>query len=156
VVLRPLEEADVQAMEPWFDDAETRRFVGGPGWLRQMLDLSKTMPGKVDQGRLLRSWPVWTAVVDCDVVGYADAGVYDDGTASITVVVAPDRRGQGVGRAILRQLAARPEVAQLYLEASVHSENVPSLRFCKAVGFERTGRSDGDDMEILGLRPAQE
>jgi hypothetical protein len=34
VDLRPLTKADLPAVEPWFSDPDTRRYLGGPGMAR--------------------------------------------------------------------------------------------------------------------------
>jgi hypothetical protein len=37
VVLRPLTRADLAAITPWFEDPDTRRYLGGPDWPVRML-----------------------------------------------------------------------------------------------------------------------
>ena len=38
--LRPLTAADIPAIEPWFDDEETRHWLGGRDWPRKSLRLA--------------------------------------------------------------------------------------------------------------------
>jgi RimJ/RimL family protein N-acetyltransferase len=39
VGLRALTRTDLAAIAPWFDDPDTRRYLGGPAWPATMLDL---------------------------------------------------------------------------------------------------------------------
>jgi hypothetical protein len=39
VVLTPFSRADLGVVEPWFEDPQTRRFLGDSGWPRRMLEL---------------------------------------------------------------------------------------------------------------------
>lgn len=40
VNLRPLTRADLPVIRPWFEDPDTRRFLGGPDWPAAMLEHS--------------------------------------------------------------------------------------------------------------------
>jgi hypothetical protein len=74
--LRPFERRDLPLAEPWFLDADTQRWLGGPLWPRQMLDLAERplgeFRGATEAGRY--RWLAWD---DGRAVGYVDCGTYD-------------------------------------------------------------------------------
>jgi len=84
-----------------------------------------------------------------------------EGVAEVSVYVAAEARGRGIGRALLGELVARSEAAGLWtLQAGVFPENEGSLRLHEGAGFrvvgtrERIGRQ-GDrwrDVVLLERR----
>jgi phosphinothricin acetyltransferase len=63
------------------------------------------------------------------------------GVAEVSVYVATTARGQGIGRALLREVIRHSEAHGLWtLQGSVFPENVASLRMCTANGFRQVGR----------------
>jgi phosphinothricin acetyltransferase len=80
------------------------------------------------------------------------------GVGEVSVYVATDARGSGVGRALLELLVDRSEQAGYWtLTAGVFPENQASLRLHEACGFrevgvrERLGRSAGVWRDVLLL-----
>ncbi|MFZ7127128.1 MAG: GNAT family N-acetyltransferase [Desulfobacterales bacterium] len=82
-------------------------------------------------------------------------------TAEISIYIAPEHRGRGLGRAILGEaVAMAPGLEINTLLAYVFSHNQPSLRLFSALGFAEWGRlpgiaeMDGREysLSILGLR----
>jgi L-amino acid N-acyltransferase YncA len=80
------------------------------------------------------------------VVGYSHAGTYRPRpgyrfTVENSVYVAPDRQGQGIGRALLAPLIARCEQAGFRLMVAVigDSANHASIRLHEACGFRHAG-----------------
>jgi L-amino acid N-acyltransferase YncA len=70
------------------------------------------------------------------------------GVAWESVYVAPEARGRGVGRALLKAVIRESEAAGLWtLQAGVLAENRPSLALHRRVGFRRVGvqRALGQD-----------
>ena len=62
------------------------------------------------------------------------------GVGEVSVYVAADVRGGGLGRALLAELVERSEEAGYWtLSAGVFPENEPSLRLHKACGFREVG-----------------
>jgi [ribosomal protein S18]-alanine N-acetyltransferase len=75
------------------------------------------------------------------VLGYAGLALADDTADVMTVAVAPERQGRGVGRALLVELlgqAARRGVHEVFLEA--RSDNEPALGLYESLVFEPISR----------------
>jgi L-amino acid N-acyltransferase YncA len=80
------------------------------------------------------------------------------GVAEVSVYVAEDQRGQGVGSALLRRLIEESEAAGIWmLQAAVFPENVDSVRLHVQAGFrevgtrERLGQLNGEWRDVLLL-----
>jgi RimJ/RimL family protein N-acetyltransferase len=153
--LRPFRREDLSQVEPWFQDADTQRWLGGPGWPRQMLDLS-TRPlgefrGMTETGRYR-----WLAWEEARAVGYIDCGTYDrwavweggpEGrgvvetvpvpAAAIAYVVDPALRGRGYCAAMVRALIGMPRLRGVRLfAAGVEPANADSIGCLRAAGFQ--------------------
>ena len=62
----------------------------------------------------------------------------------LTLAVAPDAQGQGLGRSLLQQLmakASRAGAAEIFLE--VAADNARALKLYRSSGFAETGRRPG-------------
>ncbi len=65
------------------------------------------------------------------------------GVAELSIYVAADARGRGVGRALLEHLIASSEEAGIWtLQAGVMAENEPSLALHRSCGFRDVGRRE--------------
>ncbi len=65
------------------------------------------------------------------------------GVAEVSVYVATDARGRGVGRLLLAALVAESEARGLWtLQAGIFPENAASLRLHEAHGFRLVGRRE--------------
>lgn len=65
------------------------------------------------------------------------------GVAEVSVYVANDARGQGVGRALLAALVAESEQTGLWtLQAGIFPENEASVRLHEQLGFRLVGRRE--------------
>jgi phosphinothricin acetyltransferase len=80
------------------------------------------------------------------------------GVAEVSVYVAPEARGRGVGRALLEALIRGGEVAGLWtLQAGIFPENEASLALHRALGFrqvgvrERIGKMQGRWRDVILL-----
>ncbi len=156
VSLRPLTRTDLAAITPWFEDPDTRRFLGGPDWPAAMLDHGERAVGETFRGAVQTAAHHYLAELDARAVGYIDCGTFDcatvyggegpDGpvstesievaTGSIAVVVDPAFRRGGIGRVMIAALLARPELAFVALfEAGVEPENVACRRCLERAGF---------------------
>ena len=153
--LRPFERKHLPLVEPWFADAATRRWLGGPGWPRLMLDRASRPRGEFrgasETGRY--RWLAW----DQDTaVGYLDCGTYDRwatweggpggrgviGTidvpaGSISYVVDPALRRRGYCAAMVDAVLAAPELEHIELfTAGVEPANAGSVGCLRTAGFE--------------------
>ncbi len=166
VSLRPLTRTDLAAITPCFEDSDTRRYLGGPGWPAAMLDHGKRAVGEMFRGAVQTAAHHYLADLDGRAVGYIDCGTFDratvyggegpDGpivtesidvtTGSIAFAVDPTVRGRGAGRAMITALLARPELAFVALfEVGVEPENVACCRCLERAGF--CARSPEPDYE---------
>jgi RimJ/RimL family protein N-acetyltransferase len=65
-------------------------------------------------------------------------------------MVRPDRRTQGLGRRMLRQLETLPELASVReFKGTVEPTNTAAQRCMLGAGFEDTGRLDRDGFRIF-------
>ena len=78
---------------------------------------------------------------DHQVVGFFRLDLAPDNTAEITLIVAPGRRRQGFGRALLEaSLAEARRIGLRRLIAVVDVANQAACTFFQDAGFERSGR----------------
>lgn len=108
-------------------------------------------------------WPAWdaghvaaprlVATLDGVVAGWAalspvSARAAYQGVAEVSVYVAADARGRGLGRALLEALIAASEAAGFWtLQAVILAENGASIALHQRAGFRLVGRR-----ERLGVR----
>lgn len=111
-------------------------------------------------------YPLWVALDGRRVIGWLGFRMYYGrpayaATAEVSVYVAPDRQGQGVGRALLTEAVRRgPEMGLKTLLYISFAHNAASLRLSEGLGFARWGllpriaELDGTerDVVILGRR----
>jgi RimJ/RimL family protein N-acetyltransferase len=140
------------AVEPWFDDRETIRFLGDRNWVRRALRLVHETPGTEYRGRTVVGRDVWMIIFKHIPVGFIEVERYDDRCAECALVVAPAMRRQGIGRAILDAVWERPELAEVEeLIGGVEPENVASRRCLEAAGFRLSSEPDKEGM-LQGTR----
>jgi len=77
----------------------------------------------------------WLRLLTGDHKGY---GYVDDTTPEVTVAVAPEFRGQGIGTRLLSQLVAMAQTRYHGLSLSVSPDN-PALRLYERLGFQTVG-----------------
>ena len=154
LALRPFIRDQLVLVEPWFLDAETNRWLGGPDWPRLVLDRADRplgeFRGAVETGRYR-----WLAWGEDRPVGYIDCGTYDRWTTweggsrgrgvietigvpsgSIAYLVDPNLRRRGYCTAMIRLLLTLPDLAHIELfAAGVEPDNVGSVRALVNAGF---------------------
>jgi RimJ/RimL family protein N-acetyltransferase len=154
VRLEPFGSEQLPIVEPWFEDVDTQRWLGGPGWPGLILDLASNPLGEyrgaVETGR--HSWLAWdggrpVGLVDC---GTTDRWTTWEGgpngrgviatvplpSANISYLVDPAVRRRRYGTAVVRELLIHPELAQVELfAAGIESGNVASIRCARSAGF---------------------
>jgi ribosomal protein S18 acetylase RimI-like enzyme len=137
IELRLLTQEDVGSLEPWFDDAETRRRLGGRDWPHQVLSLAEP-PSRV--ALVARERGVAVALAD---VEHCER-------SSVALVVAPAVRGRGVGRRVLEALL-EGDLAGRTVVVGVEPDNAPAVRLVERTGFVRVGTdADGFDEYVRG------
>lgn len=153
--LRQFEQSQLPLAEPWFTDAGTQRWLGGPQWPRQMLDLAgqplREFRGATETGRY--RWLAWEHDTP---VGYIDCGTYDrwttwDGgpngrgttgtidlpSGNLSYVVDPALRHRGYGTAMIIAVMVMPDLAQITLfTAGVETANAASVGCLIKAGFQ--------------------
>ena len=136
MALRSLTAADLPVVERWFCDPDTRRWLGDEAWPRRLLALA----GR-SQGRF-----AFVAVLGGDVVGLADVERYGDDRAAVAVVVAPEHRRRGMGKAILRGLLDVPQLEGVVeLFGGVEVGNAASAALVTSSGFEQVSERPDDE-----------
>lgn len=152
--LLPFERSHLPLAEPWFDDADTNRWLGGPRWPQLILDLADRpldeYRGASETGRY--QWLAWehgTAVgyIGCDTYdrwttwdgapdGRGVTGTIAVPAANFSYVVDPARRRHGLGTAMIGALMAMPDLAHVELfAAGVEPANAASVRCLLKSGF---------------------
>lgn len=95
--------------------------------------------------RVAQGYPVLVAVEEAHVVGFASFGDFRSWpgyrfTVEHTVHVRADRRGAGIGHALMLPLIERAEaLGKHVMVAGIDGANQGSLRFHARLGFERVG-----------------
>lgn len=140
LALRPLTAADIPAVEPWFDDEETRHWLGGRDWPRKSLRLAGP-----DRYELL-------ALVDDTPIGMVDIEV-ENNRAGFAMVVAPAFRHQGLGRRMVESCIALLEFADIEeWFAGVERGNTASRQLLEALGFLRMTGEDKEGFTYFARR----
>lgn len=114
-------------------------------WNEVTVDADNRVAWMADRRRL--GYPVLVAVDDADgsVIGYASFGDWRafDGyrhTVEHSVYVRRDRRGGGVGQALLLALIDRARaIGKHVMVAAIEAGNTPSIALHEKNGFRRTG-----------------
>jgi RimJ/RimL family protein N-acetyltransferase len=174
ISLRPLSSADLLLITPWFEDAETSRFLGGPGWPAQMFALAWRSAGTMFRGARRIDSHQYLALADGASVGYIDCGTFDRCTVyggegpygpiivetidavkgAIAFVITAELRRRGLGRAMIAAMVARREFCDVELfEAGVEPQNTASRRCLGGSGFELSSeRPDFEGMLYYRVR----
>ena len=139
LVFEPVGERHVGLVEEWLRDPESRRRLGGMIPFRPCFEYQQESP----------DYHEWIAYDGLEPVGLAGFEIYDDDTAAAVLLVHPERRGQGYGKAMLKALFHRPEAKRVKkMIAPVEPDHEVAVRCVRAAGFVDTG-PDPDDPEFL-------
>ncbi len=107
-----------------------------------------TTEEKTDQSilQLLASQPVLVADVGNQVSGFATYGAFRGGpgyrhTGEVTIHLASQARGRGVGRELMQTLLDQARECEIHvMVAGVSAENPAAIRFHQALGFAEVAR----------------
>jgi RimJ/RimL family protein N-acetyltransferase len=166
VGLRAFVRSDLTIVEPWFRNADTRRYLGGPDWPAIMLERGAQIVGEQFRGAVQTGAYRYLAHARGIPFGYVDCGTFDrcteyggegpDGpiiiesidaaSGALSFAVDPDLRCRGLGREMIKALVREPQLGFVELfEAGVEPENGASRRCLEAAGFHL--RSEQPDCE---------
>jgi L-amino acid N-acyltransferase len=112
-------------------------------WNESVVDLENRLAWFSDRRR--SGYPILVAEDAGGVIGYASFGDFRawEGyryTVEHSIYVGPDRRGNGVGRALLAPLIDRARLLGKHvIVAGIESSNLPSLRLHERLGFACVG-----------------
>lgn len=142
-------------IEPWFDDPDTARHLGGRDWIHHALNLMHLMPGMECDGTTVLGRYGWVIDVDDRSVAFLDVEVYDDRTASLAIVVAPEARGRGIARRVLSGIWEHEKLAGVdELFGSISVDNEAIRRCLLAAGFKVDDQPDHEGMyRVTAARP---
>jgi RimJ/RimL family protein N-acetyltransferase len=148
VAVRPATTADEELLLAWANDPDTRAASFHPepishadhaAWLRRNLATPTT--------RLM------IGEVDGQAVGQVRLDRLPNGTAEISISIAPDRRGRGLGGRLLANAiatgSADSELAIRRYAARIRVENDASVRLFERAGFELRGVSESQGYPCL-------
>jgi phosphinothricin acetyltransferase len=144
VVVRDCEDGDVEASLVIYNELVHTTTVA---WKDRPVTLTERRAWLAEQRR--RGFPVLVAVDDGLVVGVASYGDFRDTahwegyrfTVELSIHVTGDRRGAGIGRALMEALVTRARAAGLHvMVAAVDGDNVDSIRFHERLGFAVVAR----------------
>ncbi|TMB62644.1 MAG: GNAT family N-acetyltransferase [Chloroflexi bacterium] len=140
IALRPFTATALATVRPWFDDAETSRWLGGRDWPENLLRLVAARPSE-HRGSVVRERLGLIASFGRRDVALIDAEVYTDDSAAIALVVAPRWRRRGVGAATLVAVGAYLARTHgvLRLVGGVEQRNTASARCALTAGFVPSG-----------------
>lgn len=139
--IRDAVDADAPAIAAIYNDAVVNTTAI---WNEVQVDAANRVGWMEDRRRL--GYPVLVAVDgDGIVMGYASFGDWRafDGyrhTVEHSVYVRTDRRGGGIGKALMQALIARArDIGKHVMVAAIEAGNQGSIALHEALGFQRTG-----------------
>jgi RimJ/RimL family protein N-acetyltransferase len=140
VTLRAATVLDAPLLLEWRNDPDAVRFSATGRGVTPAEHVDWLTARLADPGTRL-----WIADEDGETVGQVRVDLtYGIGTVSIGI--APDHRGRGIGSAVLQAMLVEierdPRVHRL--RAVAHAENTASRRTFERAGFQRRGRRDRD------------
>jgi UDP-2,4-diacetamido-2,4,6-trideoxy-beta-L-altropyranose hydrolase len=145
ISLRRAEAADAGRLIAWRNDPVTRQYslqtepvarAEHEAWLAATLR---------DPDHLLL-----VGAIGAEPVGTVRFDRLADGARRVSITVSPDRRGRGLGRALLH--AACREVAPSRLVAEIRDDNAASKRLFRGCGFRRTSHDKDRGIGIYTAR----
>lgn len=139
--IRDAEEADVDGITVIYNDAVARTTAI---WNETAVDKANRLAWLTERRRA--GYPVLVAVdATGGVLGYASFGDWRafDGyrhTVEHSVYVRADRRGHGIGEALMRALIERARsIGKHVMVAGIEAGNAGSIRLHEKLGFEHAG-----------------
>ena len=146
LALRPFAAADLPLVEPWFDDPQTQRWLGGRDWPAMVLRAEAVLP-------FARTYLVCDGAIP---VVLATFEIDAEGDAAIAIVTTPTARRRGYGAAALRLLFVHAEAAGARrFVAGIEVGNAVSEALVCNLGFLPRGGVDAEGFRSFILsRPS--
>ena len=148
-IVRPLTSADEPALWEMLyyaiyvaegDISPEREVVNQPGVAKYVHEWGRTDDRgfiALDAADKQPIGAAWLRLLVGDNRGY---GYVDEATPEVSIAVAPEYRGQGIGTRLLTQLLQAAAVDYVTVSLSVAGDN-PALRLYQRLGFEPVGKS---------------
>jgi RimJ/RimL family protein N-acetyltransferase len=136
--LRAVEVSDADLLLAWANDPGTRRSSFHPAPIERAGHLEWLA------GRLASpTTAFWVGESDGRAVGQVRLEQLADGVAEVSIAVAPEVRGAGIGRELLAAaVAAAGRALPVHaLLARVRADNPPSIALFDGLGFRERGQS---------------
>ncbi|WP_105985111.1 MULTISPECIES: GNAT family N-acetyltransferase [unclassified Brucella] len=146
LVIRDFQPADIETITAIY----TQAVLTGTGSYEieppTMDEMAKRFAAFADQG-----FPILVAEADGRVLGYAYASYFRvrpayRWLAEDSIYIAPDAKGQGIGKLLLRELIARISALgfrQLLAVIGDGEHNIGSVKLHESLGFTHCGRIEG-------------
>lgn len=140
LVLRPAEQRDAIDLLDWRNDPATRANSRNTGEIAL-----ETHMGWLGRALADRDRRIWIAEQGGRKLGTVSATQADRAEIEVSITVAPEKRGRGVGAAMLR--AAVAETARVWpdrpVRALIRAGNDASRRLFASCGFKAVDEDDG-------------
>lgn len=152
---RLLTEADIEIVDPWFDDPDTKKYLGGKAWPRQLLKLVDEMPGKEFKGKTIRGRYAFLVFLGQTPVALIDLETYGDATAALAPIVAPNYRGRGIAKQIHSDVWEFSEMKGIdTITGGLDPDNIASIKSLDATGAIISEKMNAEgQFETLRSRP---
>ncbi len=132
---RLLTEVDSAVIEPWFDDLDTKKYLGNKDWLHRLFKLLDEMPGKEFKGKIISGRYALLVFLGQTPVALIDIETYSDATAALALVVAPDYRSKGIAKRIHGDIWELSEMKDINkIIGGLDPDNIASLKSLKETG----------------------
>lgn len=132
ITFRPFTRRDLSALRAWFVDAELARRLSFPtdAWFAHVAASPAAR--------------CWAAVEAGMMIATVQVDRDGEGPGYLDLAVRPDRRGQGLGTAMLAAFLAGPGRDYPVLEGRIAPDNAASLACCRRCGFTLLAERDED------------
>lgn len=133
MILKPLAPEHFTRVIPWFDNAETRRRLGGFYPVEPQLESMLRSPNK-------HGWLMW---IEGTPVGLIELEKEDD-LAYVLILVAPEERGKGIGHLLVAELPPLAlQIGAKNIRACIAADGLISQRCFLTAGYVLTEEEDG-------------
>jgi RimJ/RimL family protein N-acetyltransferase len=173
ITLKPFTKEMVSIIEPWFDDPETKKWLGDRKWIDNIFRMLNEPVGSEFRGQHKIAAYAFLVCDKDKPVGFIDSEISDrwvqyggekDGkpvylnieeklTAGMAFVVNPAERGKGYAVSIIKALIVLPEFKEVKIfEAGAEPDNIASQKVLEAAGFTSDYKPDFEDMYYFFYR----